>query len=473
MVNKCPAGWHIYNLEDAMSAIIDYRGKTPKKTPFGIPLITAKIVKNGTIETPNEFIDPSDYDKWMRRGIPEVGDVLITTEAPLGEVAQLRNNNVALAQRLITLRGKKELLDNTYLKYLMQSHLVQHQLVSRSSGTTVTGIKQSELRQVKLPIASLPEQRQIASILGTLDDKIELNRRMNETLEEMARALFKSWFVAFDPVLDRALAAGNPIPPKLQEKAERRAAFRKEHPELAESKQLPPEIFNLFPDSFVDSPLGVIPKGWSTTFLKNIIHVKHGYAFKGDFFSEKPTDNILLTPGNFRIGGGFKSSKFKYYDGPIDDDYILKPNDLILTMTDLSKSADTLGYPALVPESDSIQYLHNQRLGKVEFITNPVGRNFLYQHFCSKEYRDEILASASGTTVKHTSPKKILSHAIALSDNNIEQNYESVCVDYFAQINLNNANIEILRQLRDTLRPKLLSGELQVNEAEKVAEAVV
>ncbi len=108
--------WKVQLLEDCMAAIIDYRGKTPKKTSSGIPLITAKVVKAGRIEQPDEFIAEDDYEAWMRRGIPESGDVLVTTEAPLGEVAQLGNERVALAQRLIALRGKPGVLDNTFLK---------------------------------------------------------------------------------------------------------------------------------------------------------------------------------------------------------------------------------------------------------------------------------------------------------------------------------------------------------------------
>ncbi len=199
-----PDGWRLAPIEECMSAIIDYRGKTPRKTAFGVPLVTAKVVKNGHIDKPSEFIDPVEYDTWMRRGLPEPGDVVMTTEAPLGEIAQLDHTKVALAQRLVTLRGKPNVLDNRFLKFLMQSEFVQKQLTARATGTTVLGIKQSELRRVSLVVPSLPEQHTIAHILGTLDDKIELNRRMNETLEEMARALFKSWFIDFDPVHAKA-----------------------------------------------------------------------------------------------------------------------------------------------------------------------------------------------------------------------------------------------------------------------------
>src|SRR5690606_39158567 len=161
--------------EDCLDDLIDYRGKTPRKTNHGIPLITAKVVKSGRIETPDEFIAEEDYASWMTRGLPKIGDVVLTTEAPLGEVAQIKFLPVALAQRIVTLRGKPGLLDNCYLLYLLQSQEMQEKLVGRSSGTTVIGIKQSELRKIELALPPISEQRAIAHILGTLDDKIELN----------------------------------------------------------------------------------------------------------------------------------------------------------------------------------------------------------------------------------------------------------------------------------------------------------
>ncbi|MGA2505494.1 MAG: restriction endonuclease subunit S [Anaerolineales bacterium] len=174
-----------------MEAIIDYRGKTPRKSSFGIPLITAKIVKSGRILEPTEFIPYEDYDERMQRGIPNAGDIVVTTEAPLGEVGQLDNRKLSVGQRLITLRGKRNLVDNNYLKFLMMSEFVQNQLRARATRTTVIGIKQTELRKIDLVIPPLPEQRAIAGILGALDDKIEVNRRMNATLEYMARAVFR------------------------------------------------------------------------------------------------------------------------------------------------------------------------------------------------------------------------------------------------------------------------------------------
>lgn len=350
-------------LVDCLDAVIDYRGKTPKKSDAGILTLSAKSVKMGKINYSQAyFISKETYDKFMVRGFPKVGDVLLTTEAPLGCVARLDRDDIGLAQRLITLRGKKGILNNGYLLYYLMSVRGQHELLSRASGTTVQGIKRTEFAKVKIPIPTISEQKAIAHILGSLDDKIELNRQMNQTLEQMAQALFKSWFVDFDPVIDNALAAGNTIPDALQKRAEQRKELGKKR------KPLPRDIQSLFPSEFAFSEEleKWVPLGWKTQALNEFINVKHGFAFKGKHFSVEPTNDILLSPGNFKIGGGFKGDKFKYYNAEYPEDYILKEGDLIITMTDLSKAGDTLGYPAIVPDGGEKRYLHNQRLGKVE-----------------------------------------------------------------------------------------------------------
>jgi type I restriction enzyme S subunit len=258
-----------------MESIIDYRGKTPEKMTAGIPLITAKVIKGGRIETPSEFIAADAYEEWMRRGIPEAGDVVITTEAPLGEVAQLPKGKVALAQRVITLRGKKGLVDNTFLKYLLLSRPFQEDLEARATGTTVVGIKQSVLRKIDLAFPSFLDQKTIAYILGTLDDKIELNRKTNETLEAMAKALFKSWFVDFDPV--RAKAEGRPT-------------------------GLPDEISDLFPDSLEDSELGEIPSGWEVGGLDKFLVLQRGFDLPAP-------QRIVSVQGSGQLTANFSSAE--------------------------------------------------------------------------------------------------------------------------------------------------------------------
>ena len=154
---------------------------------------------------------------------------------------------------------------------------------------------------------------------------------------------------------------------------------------------------------------------WKETSLAAVMDVKHGFAFPGKNIRDEPPGDILLTPGNFAIGGGFKGDKFKYFDGEVPEDYVLKAGDLVLTMTDLSKQADTLGYPAIVPQSRGPRFLHNQRLGKVLIKRgDELDQGFLFYLLRTEEYRNEVLASATGTTVKHTSPGRILAHKASI-----------------------------------------------------------
>ena len=149
--------------------------------------------------------------------------------------------------------------------------------------------------------------------------------------------------------------------------------------------------------------------GWREVTLGNLVDIRHGFAFKGHSIHDESQGDVLLTPGNFAIGGGFKGDNFKYYDGPVLEEFVLSEGDLLVSMTDLSKQSDTLGYPALVPaDPDGRHFLHNQRLGKVCLRgSGELYTRYLYYVMCTAEYRDEVLASASGTTVKHTSPARI------------------------------------------------------------------
>jgi type I restriction enzyme, S subunit len=193
-------------------------------------------------------------------------------------------------------------------------------------------------------------------------------------------------------------------------------------------------------------------EGWTSRTLSDVIDIKHGYAFEGKYFAEEPPGDILLTPGNFAIGGGFKGEKFKYYRGPVPEEFALAAGDLLLTMTDLSKQADTLGYPAFVPQMNGCRLLHNQRLGKViERRDAEIDRRFLYYLFCTREYRHEVLASATGTTVKHTSPRRILSHRFQCPPLREQQAIASTLGALDDKIELNRRMNETLEALAQSL----------------------
>jgi restriction endonuclease S subunit len=155
--------WQSVPLDRVVAKFIDYRGKTPVKTLSGVPLITARNVREGFLsEEPREFIAADDYDAWMRRGIPQAGDVLFTTEAPLGNVARIPTHDFALAQRIICLRPNAEVVEPDYFFWAMQSSHTKRKILERAHGTTVNGIKQSNLRQVLFPLPDRKVQLQVA-----------------------------------------------------------------------------------------------------------------------------------------------------------------------------------------------------------------------------------------------------------------------------------------------------------------------
>lgn len=188
-----------------------------------------------------------------------------------------------------------------------------------------------------------------------------------------------------------------------------------------------------------------------TILLGGLIEIKHGHAFKGEYFSEKPTKNILITPGNFEIGGGFKSAKLKYYDGPIDHSYILKPNDLVVTMTDLSKEGDTLGFAARIPKHDTNTFLHNQRIGLIKIKTDRVDEGYLYWLMRSSEYHNFIVTTASGSTVKHTSPNRIYNFKVNLPPISTQQKVANILDSIDEKIELNYQMNETLEQMGQEL----------------------
>ena len=149
--------------------------------------------------------------------------------------------------------------------------------------------------------------------------------------------------------------------------------------------------------------------------LGDYIKVKHGYAFKGEFFSTDDNGVVLITPGNFAIGGGFKQDKCKFFTSTFSGDYVLHEDDLIVTMTDLSKNIDTLGYGALIPNSNRI-YLHNQRIGLVQFLSDKLDKHYLYWFMRTDFYQKTIAGTSSGETVHHTSPDRICAVEISPPD---------------------------------------------------------
>lgn len=270
-----------------------------------------------------------------------------------------------------------------------------------TSASAIPGINRNTVHKEIVRIPDVETQKAIAKYLLMIDEKIKNNEQINDNLEQQAITIFN---------------------------------------ELAKSSD-------------------------SKKPLSEFIKIKHGYAFKGDYISTEDNGIVLVTPGNFCIGGGFKENKCKYFTGDYPNDYVLQPNSLIVTMTDLSKEADTLGYSALVPQSSERVYLHNQRIGLVEPINTDIPLSYVYWYMRSYEYHMSIVGSASGSTVKHTSPGRISEQHIPIPDKNSLEQYAAILDNINTIVSRNNAENTYLHSLREALLPKLMSGEISVDDA--------
>ena len=180
--------------------------------------------------------------------------------------------------------------------------------------------------------------------------------------------------------------------------------------------------------------------------LGDIIEIKHGYAFSGDHIIEEDNNVVLVTPGNFRIGGGFQEKKCKFFNGDLPSDYILNEGDFIVTMTDLSKTIDTLGYSAIVPKSKNRIYLHNQRIGLVHFKNDICDRGYIYWLMRTRDYQRTIANTSTGSTVHHTSPSKIYDYEFETPDKAAQYRVASILFHYDSLIENYQKQIKLLEE---------------------------
>ena len=333
--------------------------------------------------------------------------------------------------------------DQGYLFYWMAAQDFVDFASSGSEGTRMPRAKWEHVAQFTRPRLSLPEQRAIARILGTLDDKIELNRRMNETLEAMAQALFKSWFVDFDPVVVNALRAGNPIPEKF---AARAARYRDNPDRLG----LPEDILRLFPARFVDSELGPIPEGWEVKHLESVIEIH----------------DSKRVPLNSRERAA-RQGPYPYYGatGIMDyvDDYLF--DGVYVLVGEDGSVIDEKGHPVT-------QYVWGQF-----WVNNHAhvltGNGISNEHLYLILKNANIRAFVTGAVQPKISQKNLKSVPMIYSGQQVSRMFASQITEFFHQIRTVGEESRTLAALRDTLLPKLISGELRVPDVEKILEDAV
>jgi type I restriction enzyme, S subunit len=336
-------------------------------------------------------------------------------------------------------------IEGGFLRYWCKGPEFVAQLSSMKASTDMAPyLSLVDQKRLEITLPPIGEQRAIAHILGTLDDKIELNRRMNETLEGIARALFNSWFVDFDPV--RAKAEGRD-PGLLQ------------------------PLADLFPDSFEDSELGEIPKGWGVGTLGDHFDAVKGVSYKGSGLADIGTP--LHNLNSVYEGGGYKYEGIKYYTGEYAERHVVRPGDLIVTNTEQGHDRLLIGYAAIVPclfGESGIASHHIFRLRPKRDSALTVA--FLCHLLNSRQMHDMVSGYANGTTVNMLPIDGVQKPPIIVPPPALVETFDKFAMTSKLRREELVVESRTLAALRDALLPKLISGELRVKQTEKVVGAV-
>ena len=409
------APWERVSVAEVCESIVDCVNKTAptvdEPTPY--KMIRTTNVKKGWVNLSEvKYVTKETFDRWTRRQLPRKGDVILTREAPLGEVGMLRGDDqVFLGQRLVSYRANPAKLDNRFLLYAFQGRDVQAQVKGLGSGATVEHMRVPDCEKLTLSLPPLSEQRGIASILSAYDDLIENNARRIAILEEMARRIYEEWFVRFR------------FPGHEQVK-------------------------------MVESELGLIPEGWRVKGVYDIADVTYGFPFKSKLFR---TDGIGR--GVIRIRDIRDNSPCASTEEVTDQKYLVVRGDIVIGMDGQFHMGKWAG-----PES----WL-NQRVLRLK-PKEGVSRNFLF--WAVRSPIQVLEKTIVGTTVAHLSAGDMKAmRLITPPDRLMEKAHEVLDPLLELELNLHYKNAN-LRATRDLLLPKLISGELDVSTLPEPEEAI-
>jgi type I restriction enzyme S subunit len=363
------------------------------------------------------------------------GDVILAMDRPWIEAglkyASVRRSDLPalLVQRVARLRGTKR-LDTGFLKHLIGCRAFTDHVLAVQTGTAVPHISGGQIKSFEFLLPPLPEQRAIAHILGTLDDKIEMNRRMNETLEAMARALFKSWFVDFDPV--RAKAEGR-------------------------DPGLPQPLADLFPARLVDSELGEIPEGWEIKRLSDLCSTQYGYT------ASAVAEHV--GPKFLRVKDINKRNWIEWADVPycaieaeVRAFYALQIGDLVVArMADPGKSA------IIEERVDAVFASYLVRL-KTESLAHSY---YVYGFLKSNIYAEYAEGAKSGSVQANMNAKVIAGVSLVVPPVTVMDQFLGAVLPLRRRLSAGVRETRALAALRDTLLPKLISGELRLWNVER------
>ena len=351
-----------------------------------------------------------------------------------------------LAQRVARLRAR-EGISQDYLRYVICNDSFTEYVKAVHTGTSIPHISKGQIENFEVVVPPFEDQQQIAAVLISLDDRITLLRETNATLEAIAQALFKSWFVDFDPV---------------------RAKMEGRTPEGMDEATAA-----LFPDGFETSELGEVPRGWRVAKVGEVAEVVKGKSYSSkDLVDSHHT--ALVTLKSFERGGGFRMDGFKPYSGAYKPSQVVSAGDLIVAYTDVTQAAELIGKPAVVVGVDEYTTLvASLDVGIVRPDERHCGKQFLYGLFRTDAFQSHTLAHTSGTTVLHLAKDGIGSFAFALPPNELIRSFEVIAATIASRKQTNSDAVRTLSTLRDTLLPRLISGQLRLPEAQAATEAAL
>ena len=430
--------------------------------PEGVPVVRGQNMGSRWITGDFVFVTPQKAES-LATNLAHPNDIILTQRGTLGQVSLVPSTSfkhylVSQSQMKVTVN--REIADPLFFYYVLASPEQQDYIHQNAIQTGVPHTNLGILRATPVPVPPLKEQRAIAHILGSLDDKIELNRRMNETLEEMARTLFKSWFVDFDPVHAKAALRNHTADRSpLDWTVERARAYL---------DGMDPSIAALFPDRFVDSELGEIPEGWRVEQFADHISATRGLSYKGTGLCGDDEGLPMHNLNSIFEGGSYKYDGIKYYKGEYREKHLLKPGDLIVTNTEQGFDRLLIGYAAIIPGSFGPVGLYSHHIYRIDTKSKSLlTPQYLVHLFNSPFYHQWISGFANGTTINMLPMDAFEIPSLVIPPSELISVFTVLAQNIHAQFQSNWGQSSTLAALRDTLLPKLISGELRIKSQER------
>ena len=469
--------WKKVKLIDITTILGDGLHGTPKYSEGGeYYFINGNNLDNGRIvfRDNTKRVDHSEFLKHQKRLNDRT--ILVSINGTLGNVAYYNDEKVVLGKSACYF-NLVDNVDKGFVRYVLASNQFQSYIESFATGTTIKNVSLRSMRDFSFLLPSLKEQRNISQILGKLDEKIQINCQTNQTLEAMAQALFKSWFVDFDPVIDNALAAGHEIPPELQARAEarkslqaraeqRQASLSGDRSEQESGDILPESIRQLFPNRFVlDAQMGWIPEGWEVKPIGQVIeNVGGGTPRTSEMTFWDEGVHSFCTPKDMSL---LTSKALLGTERHLTDAGVAKISSGQLPKgTVLMSSRAPIGYLAISDISVSV----NQGIIAMK-PTGPFGSEFIVSW--AEANMEEVIARANGSTFLEISKKNFREIPFLVPSNEVLEQYNAIVKPYFYRITNIQKEVDQLAQLRDTLLPKLISGELRIVDKEEFLDEAV